>query len=248
MTSIDLDFIMADLPKLLASMKVGTDRIREIVLSLRNFSRLDQLEVKPVSIHDGIDSTLMILQHRLKPTSSQPRIDIVKQYSVLPPVECFAGQLNQVFMNVLSNAIDALQEEHTHSHAHASSTDAADSKTGVITVQTNVLDSSRVQILVQDNGPGIPEVIQRKLFDPFFTTKIVGKGTGLGLSISYQIIERHGGTLSCISSLGQGATFCIEIPVTQPSVKNHSDSHKTELTSTTDEVKRTNAQSSLISP
>ena len=166
MTSIDLDFVMVDLPKLLASMKVGTDRIREIVLSLRNFSRLDQFEVKPVSLHDGIDSTLMILQHRLKPTSSQPGIAVVKQYGVLPAVECFAGQLNQVFMNLLSNAIDALQEECTDAKTHA-----VGSKTGVITIQTKALDANRVQILVQDNGPGIPEVVQRKLFDPFFTTK-----------------------------------------------------------------------------
>ncbi|PSB30856.1 hypothetical protein C7B82_07970 [Stenomitos frigidus ULC18] len=226
MTSIDLDFIMADLPKLLASMKVGTDRIREIVLSLRNFSRLDQFEVKPVNLHEGIDSTLMILQHRLKPMSSQPGIEVIKQYGALPPVECFAGQLNQVFMNLLSNAIDALQDGWIDSERQT-----LERKAGVITIQTQVLDSNRVQILIRDNGPGISEAVQRKLFDPFFTTKIVGKGTGLGLSISYQIVERHGGTLSCVSAPGQGATFYIEIPVTQASGKGRSDSHKTELVS-----------------
>ncbi|MBI4781717.1 MAG: HAMP domain-containing histidine kinase [Oscillatoriophycideae cyanobacterium NC_groundwater_1537_Pr4_S-0.65um_50_18] len=202
--AMDIDFLMEDLPSLLASMKMGTERIQKIVLSLRSFSRMDEAEVKEVNIHEGIDSTLMILQNRLKAKSDRPAIEVIKHYSPLPSVECYAGQLNQVFMNLLANAIDALEEGIKITQHSAPS----------ITIWTEVLNSDRIRIRIADNGPGISEQVQQKLFDPFFTTKPVGKGTGLGLSISYQVItDRHKGTLKCSSSLGQGAEFTVEIPV-----------------------------------
>ncbi len=217
--AIDLDFLIEDLPKLLTSMKIGAERIQKIVLSLRSFSRMDEAEVKEVNIHEGIDSTLMILQNRLKAKSDRPAIVVVKQYSELPEVECYAGQLNQVFMNVLANAIDALEENFEKSASHIEIEALAESLEATqmaptITIGTEVIDCDRVRIRVADNGSGIPEPVQTKLFDPFFTTKPLGKGTGLGLSISYQIIsERHAGSLKCISSPGQGSEFVIEIPV-----------------------------------
>ncbi|MBW4541270.1 MAG: amino acid permease [Myxacorys chilensis ATA2-1-KO14] len=208
---IDLDFIAEDLPKTLTSMKGGADRIREIVLTLRNFSRLDEAGMKSVNIHDGIDSTLLILQNRLKATSNQSAIQIIKQYDDLPEVECYAGQLNQVFMNLISNAIDALQQRDKHR-----SPQTLKEHSSIITISTQRLGDEEVAICIKDNGPGIPETIQRKLFDPFFTTKPVGQGTGLGLSISYQIVvDKHGGTINCCSLPGQGAEFWIRIPVTQ---------------------------------
>ncbi len=202
--AVDLDFLLQDSPQLLASMQVGTARIQSIVKSLRNFSRMDEAEVKAVNLHEGIDSTLMILQHRLKGHASSPGITVVKNYGALPEVECFAGQMNQVFMNLLANAIDALEDKKALPQAEPAT----------ITISTQTLSTDWVEIRVTDNGPGIPAEIQAKLFDPFFTTKPVGKGTGLGLSISYQVLtERHGGCLTCQSSPGQGTTFVIEIPV-----------------------------------
>lgn len=203
----DLEFIAEDLPKLCSSLKVGTDRIRDIVLSLRNFSRHDQAKVKLVDIHEGLDSTLLILQHRLKPNSSYPSIEVIKQYGELPLVECFAGQLNQVFMNLLANAIDALQELEDKSESQS------DKAPLVITICTQLLEPDWVRISIKDNGIGMTEAVQNKLFDPFFTTKPIGKGTGLGLSISYHIIEKHGGSLRCLSQPSKGAEFIIEIPV-----------------------------------
>jgi two-component system, NtrC family, sensor kinase len=201
---VDLDFVRADLPKILASMKMGADRIREIVLSLRNFSRLDEAEMKRVDIHEGLDSTLLILQHKLKGSISG--IQLVKQYGQLPLVDCLAGQMNQVFMNVLGNAIDALE---TH---YADGPPTAVRPT--ITITTAALSEERVVIRIADNGPGIPLAVQPRLFDPFFTTKPIGKGTGLGLSISYQIVVgRHGGELRCHSVPGQGTEFWIELPI-----------------------------------
>ncbi|RUT07656.1 hypothetical protein DSM106972_019160 [Dulcicalothrix desertica PCC 7102] len=202
---VDLNFIVEDLPKMLSSIKLGTDRIRQIVLSLRNFSRLDQAEVKPVNIHEGIDSTLVILQHRLKAKPESPAICIIKEYGDLPPVECYAGQINQVFMNVLSNAIDALEQQR-------------ESKKNTITISTNISQFSdnrpSVLISIADNGCGIPEHVIKKIFDPFFTTKEVGQGTGLGLSISYQIIvDKHSGTFKCKSQPGEGTEFLIQIPI-----------------------------------
>ncbi|BAY74305.1 integral membrane sensor signal transduction histidine kinase [Nostoc linckia NIES-25] len=206
---MDLEFLQEDLPKILSSMKVGTDRIREIVLSLRNFSRMDEAEFKSVDIHEGIDSTLMILQHRLKGKPEQPEIQVIKDYGNLPPVECYAGQLNQVFMNILVNAIDALEESYAKGNHHQSKENSSQ-----ITIRTSVVNSTWVKVAIADNGVGISQELQQRIFDPFFTTKPVGKGTGMGMSISYQIItEKHGGKLDCFSTLGKGTEFIIQIPV-----------------------------------
>ncbi|MDX2244769.1 MAG: PAS domain S-box protein, partial [Leptolyngbyaceae cyanobacterium bins.302] len=210
---IDLEFLIDDLPKLLGSMKVGADRIREIVKSLRTFSRLDEAEFKTVDIHDGLESTLLILQNRLKSKSSSPGIQVIKAYGAVPPIECYAGQLNQVFMNILSNAIDALEEQFDLHQWQAVDVVAMQP---TITITTEVYRQNWVKIAIADNGPGIPAHVQQRLFDPFFTTKQVGKGTGLGMSISYQIItERHRGTLTCVSTVGTGAEFLIQIPIRQ---------------------------------
>jgi signal transduction histidine kinase len=192
---INLEFVIEDLQKILASMRIGTDRIREIVLSLRNFSRLDEAEKKAVNIHEGIESTLLILNHRLK-----QGIQVIREYGDLPNVECYPAKLNQVFMNILSNAIDALSEQENQMEK-------------CIWVQTEVVDSQNVRIKIKDNGPGINPEIQNQIFDPFFTTKPVNKGTGLGLAITYQIIEKHQGTIQVASQLRQGTEFIIEIPV-----------------------------------
>ncbi|MEH2349046.1 MAG: PAS domain S-box protein [Nostoc sp.] len=216
---IELDFLKSDLPKILDSMKVGADRIREIVLSLRTFSRLDEAEMKAVDIHEGIDSTLMILQNRIKGNKQHPIIEIIKEYDKLPLVECYAGQLNQVFMNILSNAIDALEER-------VGSVDEANKGNNqypipTIRICTQLQDSNQVIIRIADNGLGISEDFKKQLFDPFFTTKPIGKGTGMGLAISYQIVtERHGGSLKCISQLEQGAEFVINIPLIQDTQHN----------------------------
>ena len=205
-TGIDLDFIAEDLPKVMASMRMGTERIRQIVLSLRNFSRHDEAEMKSVDIHEGIDSTLLILQHRIKGTSDHIGVEVVKHYSCLPMVECYPGQLNQVFMNLLSNAIDALEGTATQQQG--------DDFVPTIQIYTEVFEKRWVHIRIVDNGPGIPEKVRSRLFDPFFTTKPVGKGTGLGLSISYQIVvEKHNGTLDCISTVGNGTEFRMQIPI-----------------------------------
>lgn len=196
---MNLDFLKEDLLKLLNSMRVGTDRIREIVLSLRNFSRHDEAECKRVNIHQGIDSTLMILQHRLKPTRENPEILVIKDYGQLPAIQCYSGQLNQVFMQLLNNAIDSVSAQ-------------CMGEQGEIKIKTQLLSNNRISIKISDNGLGIPQEIQSKLFDPFFTTKPVGKGTGLGLFISHQIVvNQHGGNLYCKSQIGQGAEFVVEI-------------------------------------
>ncbi|MEA5512460.1 GAF domain-containing protein [Nodularia sp. UHCC 0506] len=207
---IDLGFITQDLPKTLSSMKIGVDRIRQIVMSLRNFSRLDEAEMKAVNIHEGIDSTLLILQHRLKAVPEIPNIQIIKQYGDLPLIECYAGQINQVFMNVLSNAIDALENQKKSRSEQVN--------LGQITIHTAMSEFDNkvksVVIRITDNGGGIPESVQKRIFDPFFTTKPVGKGTGLGLSISYQIVvDKHHGIFKCNSQPNLGAEFWIEIPV-----------------------------------
>ena len=210
---IDLDYMTEDLPKLFSSMRVGTERIVEIVKSLRNFSRLDESAGKSVNIHEGIDSTLMILQNRLKSHSSRPGIQVVKDYHQLPNVECFPGQLNQVFMNILINAIDALEERDKQREI-----EECDRHPSTITIRTYLAAGAFVAVSIADNGWGIPESVKSRLFDPFFTTKPVGKGTGLGLSISHSIIvDRHGGKLSCFSTVGEGSEFLVEIPVEQNS-------------------------------
>lgn len=208
---IDLDFLVKDLPKTLFSMKVGAERIRDIILTLRNFSRLDEAEMKLVNIHEGLDSTLLILSHRLKAKVGYPAIQIVKEYGNVPVVECYAGQLNQVFMNVLSNAIDALENLRTEEQECKFSQNVPPT----ITIRTQAVNDY-VAVQIADNGSGMTEEVKAKLFDPFFTTKQVGQGTGLGLSISYQIVvQKHGGELWCKSALGQGTEFWIEIPVRQ---------------------------------
>jgi PAS domain S-box-containing protein len=204
---IELDFLKSDLPELLNSMKFGAERIREIVLSLRTFSRLDEAEMKAVDIHEGIDSTLMILQSHLKANGSHRGIEVIKEYTNLPLVECYAGQLNQVFMNILTNAIHGLEESLVNGKII---------NNPQIRIRTEVVAQNQVIIRIADNGIGIPEEIKQRLFDPFFTTKPVGKGTGMGLSICYQIItEKHGGCLECISQPGSGAEFAIAIPLKQ---------------------------------
>lgn len=214
--AIDSDFIMVDLPNLLTSMTVGAKRIKEIVLSLRNFSRLDEAEMKAVNIHEGIDSTLMILEHRFKAKSNYLGIEVIKEYGDLPLVECYAGQLNQVLMNLLVNAIDALEEAVENAEWGAGEKAPTIPQ---IRINTNLTKDNQLVIRIIDNGFGIPEDIQQHLFEPFFTTKPVGKGTGLGLSISYQIItQKHQGKLQCVSALGKGTEFVIVIPLKQQGV------------------------------
>jgi signal transduction histidine kinase len=241
--AIDLDFIMTDLAQLQDSMKLGAERIREIVRSLRTFSRLDESDTKSVDIHSGIESTLMILQNRLKGKPSYPTITVIKEYSELPPVDCSPGQLNQVFLNLLTNAIDALEEKIKNQQSEFIDplSETAIYPQPTITINTGILrkdssdailvtDSSPpstlgetgntsahpnyVFIRIADNGLGITPETQKQLFDPFFTTKPVGQGTGLGLAISYQIVvEKHGGQLRCNSAPGEGSEFVVEIPI-----------------------------------
>lgn len=214
----ELDFILDDLPKMLASMKVGTTRIREIVLSLRNFARTDEAGMKSVNIHDGIDSTLTILHNQLKAKSTRPEIEVIREYGDLPLVECYAGQLNQVFMNILSNAIDALEEANKPRTLAEIKADP-----NRITIRTTLIGEEQVEIAIADNGPGIPEGIRNRIFDPFFTTKPIGEGTGMGMSISYSIVtEKHGGTIDCISTPGGGTEFIIKIPLHQRANKRNS--------------------------
>jgi signal transduction histidine kinase len=209
--TIDLDFLLQDMPELMSSMKMGTERICQIVRSLQNFSRLEDTQMKAVNIHEGLDCTLLILKNRLKGMAGHSGIEVVKQYGELPLVECYAGQLNQVFMNILSNAIDALSD----GNSKRSPQDIRNHPSQ-ITIRTEVLRSNIVKISIADNGPGITEAVKARLFEPFFTTKPMGKGTGLGLSISYQIVvEKHKGLLWCESKPGKGTEFCIEIPICQ---------------------------------
>ncbi|MBD2012661.1 PAS domain S-box protein [Microcoleus sp. FACHB-53] len=228
--SIDLDFLSEDLPKLMNSMQMGAERIRQIVLSLRNFSRLDKAAREPVDLHQGIDNTLLLLQHRVKAKAGRPKIEIVKEYGELPLVECYAGQMNQVFMNILGNAIDALEElnderwqvesykfEGTQKSKVESLNNNVQPTTPCIRIDTQLKDDNTVLIRIADNGPGMTAQVQQQIFDPFFTTKSVGQGTGLGLSISYQIIvDKHGGQLKCVSTPGEGTEFWIELPVMLP--------------------------------
>lgn len=228
---IELDFLMEDLPKLLISMNMGTERIRNIVLSLRNFSRLDEAEKKPVDIHEGIDSTLMILQNRLRFIDKRLEIQVIKEYANLPKINCYPSQLNQVFLNIISNAIDALEESFSSINAvqktatfYGNTTNQSEPLINKISkklyrdltikISTSLGEKNVVIVRVFDNGVGIkPDVIPR-IFDPFFTTKVVGKGTGLGLSISHSIVvEKHGGQLTCNSTFGVGTEFIISLPL-----------------------------------
>ncbi|MEH2468434.1 ATP-binding protein [Nostoc sp.] len=217
---IDLDFLIQDITKLFQSMKVGTERIKEIIESLRSFSRLDEAELKQVNVHEGIENTLMILEHRLQARHDKyPEIKVIKKYGQLPNVTCYAGQLNQVFMNILVNAIDALEASANNSQWSAVNPQTTDNQkltknNPQIQIKTELIDKKWIAVSIADNGLGINEQVRSKLFDPFFTTKAVGKGTGLGLSISYQIIvEKHKGELRCFSMPGKGAEFVMKIPV-----------------------------------
>ena len=204
-TEIDLSFILEDLPKILNSIEVGTSRIQDIILGLRNFSRLDEAEMKSVDIHEGIENTLMILQHRFKSKDNYPKIQLIKEYGQLPEVTCYPSQLNQVFMSIVGNGIDALEELHRKGKIR---------ENPIIRISTQLLDSNTVRILIADNGSGIEQKVKEKIFDPFFTTKPVGSGVGLGLSISYQIVvEKHKGHLICNSTVGEGTEFLIDIPM-----------------------------------
>ncbi len=216
--AIELDFLLSDFPKILKSIRVGADRIRQIVVSLRNFSRLDEAEVKAVDIHEGIDSTLLILQNRLKSKPGGiPGIQLVKDYGELPQIECYAGQMNQVFMNVIANALDALEEKRCQLGSDGDVLpDEFSSVLPTLTIRTEVAGSNAIAIKIIDNGAGMSESVRSKIFDPFFTTKPVGSGTGLGLSISYQIVvEKHKGQLDCFSEVGVGTEFAIAIPIKQ---------------------------------
>jgi signal transduction histidine kinase len=233
---IDTAFLLEDMPKLITSMKVGADRIRQIVSSLRNFSRLDEAEVKLVDIHDGIESTLLILQNRLKGKLERTSIQVIRAYGDIPKVECYAGQLNQVFMNIISNAIDVLEECPKFNGEPRTSDKELEFKIQQALQRTRHLDAvcqqdepciwirtdstcdGWITVRIADNGSGIPESLRQRLFDPFFTTKPAGKGTGLGLSISHQIVvEKHGGMLHCESEFGKGTEFRVEIPIRQQS-------------------------------
>ncbi|HBL12733.1 MAG TPA: urea ABC transporter substrate-binding protein [Cyanobacteria bacterium UBA11162] len=220
MQSVELDFLIKDLPKTLSSMEIGAERIRHLVLSLRNFSRTDQASMQPVNIHEGIESTLLILRNRLKSNGQRPDIELVKDYGELPLVECYPSQLNQVFMNLLGNAIDALEEWNDlwgmgkMKPLSRGDCTTKNSRIPTIWIRTELLDANRVVVKIADNGGGISEDVKLKLFDPFFTTKPIGKGTGLGLSISYQIVvEKHRGILRCESIPGERTEFVIEVPV-----------------------------------
>jgi two-component system NtrC family sensor kinase len=210
---VDPEFLLRDLPQILSSMRAGAERIRQIVLSLRNFSRLDESSRKTVDIHEGIESTLLVLKTQL-----QEDIELIRQYGELPLVECYPGQLNQVFMNILINAIDALREWKGEHKAIAICTDY---------VPATGTAEAMVRVVIADNGPGIPHNVQSNIFDPFFTTKEVGQGTGLGLTVSYQtIVNQHGGNLKFYSEPGLGAEFMIEIPVSHiPTLSSSTTPH-----------------------
>ncbi|MEG4998217.1 PAS domain-containing sensor histidine kinase [Microcoleus sp. B4-D4] len=206
---VELEFLLEDLPKAMSSMQIGADRIREIVRSLRNFSRKDDSQMSKVNLHEGIEGTLLILQSRLRAHGNYPEITVIKDYGNLPLVECYSGKINQVFMNLIGNAIDAIEEYNA-----GRSVEEAQATRSKIKIRTEVQNSNAV-IRISDNGPGMPEEVCQQLFEAFFTTKPADKGTGLGLSISYKVVREHGGTLSCVSALGQGAEFIIEMPMEQ---------------------------------
>ncbi|MGD2182180.1 sensor histidine kinase [Lusitaniella coriacea] len=205
---IELNFLQTDLPKLLGSMTVGAERIRNIVLALRNFSRVDKAQMEVCDIHRGLDDTLVILGNRLKAKPDRPEIKTIKEYSQIPPIECYPGQLNQVFTNLLSNAIDAIEGNFTPKNSYT------------LRICSKVVDKDWVEIQITDSGSGIPKQTQSRLFEAFFTTKPIGKGTGLGLSISYQIIaEQHNGIIWCQDAEDGGTQFTIKIPQKQPQEK-----------------------------
>lgn len=209
----DLPFLQEDLPKILDSMDIGTGRIRQMVASLRNFSRVDEAELKAVDVHEGIRNTLLLLRYRLKANEHRPAIQVNEDYGVLPPVECYPSQLNQCFMNLLANAIDAIDEAYMlNDYVKAAGVNLGPA----IDIKTLMVNDAQVKILISDTGIGIPEPLRQRILEPFFTTKPAGKGTGMGLSISYKIIaERHSGQLHFCSDVGKGTAWTIQIPVRQ---------------------------------
>ncbi|MEG4251416.1 PAS domain-containing protein [Microcoleus sp. Pol10D4] len=210
LAEVEVDFIAGDFPKIMASMQEGANRIKQIVLSLRNFSRLDETERKVIDIHEGIESTLVILQHRFQSQPKRREIQVIKNYGNLPKVECYPAQLNQVFMNLLVNAIDSMEESSAHCTC----------KVNQLRIVTEVSSENQVCVRISDSGLGIRPEVQSRMFDPFFTTKPVGSGTGLGLSISYQIVkDTHGGKLECHSEVGRGTEFAIKLPISQKKLK-----------------------------
>ncbi len=219
--NIDINFLIKDLPDILSSMKLGSERISGIVLSLQNFSHFGKSEIKTVDIHTGIDDTLLLLQHRLKATTKRPEIQILQKYESLPQVECYPRDLNQVFLNILNNAIDAIEESFILDKSPVKNIAEGVNHKGEISndnpqirICTELVHSRIVRIRIFDNGCGISKANQRHIFDPFFTTKSVGNGTGLGLPISYQIVvNKHGGALKCFTKENMGTEFFIEIPI-----------------------------------
>ncbi|MEY3869064.1 MAG: hypothetical protein RLZZ338_2955 [Cyanobacteriota bacterium] len=207
----EINFLIAEIPKVFSSMAIGSERIKHLILSLHNFAQTDQAQLQLVDIHDGIESTLMILQHRLKSHGDYHAIELIKEYNELPPIECYVCSLNQVFMNILTNAIEVLEPQRILKKPSSNF-----EKVPRIEIMTNIYDENHITISISDNGSGMyPEIISR-IFEPFFTTKPIGKGTGLGLSISYQIVvEQHKGQLECLSLKEQGTQFLIKLPVTQ---------------------------------
>lgn len=216
---MDLNFLVEDLDKILDSMKFGSERIKNIVNSLRNFSRLGEAKLKKVDLHEGLESSLMILQHRLEPDGSdRPKIQVIKNYQKIPKVECYAGEINQVFINILTNAIDALTQTNPNLSLIDGNPSCPNSECIIPTIEisTELIHPDQVQITIADNGPGMTEKVRKQLFDPFFTTKPVGAGRGLGLSISYQtVVEGHQGHLCCQSTPGEGTNFKIILPLKQ---------------------------------
>jgi signal transduction histidine kinase len=207
--AMELDYIVTDLPEIINSMQLGTERIKEVTQTLRTFSRIDETEKKLVDIHVGINNTLIILTQRLKAKADRPAIQVIKEYGELPLVECYAGQLNQVFMNILSNAIDALEQDNV-----GRTFAEIEQNPNQIFVRTEVVDNDWVSVRIKDNGIGMSEDVQKRLFEPFFTTKPVGKGTGFGLAITRQIVlEKHGGTFQCVSAPGEGTEFIVQIRI-----------------------------------
>jgi signal transduction histidine kinase len=208
---IDLEYLTEDLPKILGSMHQGIGRLKDISLSLRTFARSDISSMVEFQIHEGIDSTLMLLKHRFKDQGDRPQIEVVKQYGELPPINCYPGQLNQVFMNIIANAIDAFDDL----HQNRSNQEIAATYPHTITIATSVeYQQKTVTICIEDNAFGMPPEVQARIFEPSFTTKPVGKGTGLGLAISYQIIiDKHNGQINCLSTFGQGTKFIITLPI-----------------------------------
>jgi len=210
---IDLDFILEDWQNLFKSIGFGAERIKDIVVSLQNFGRLNQSDIKTIDIHEGIDSTLQVLQYRLNSEDKKHKIAVIKEYDKLPLVTCYASQLNQVFFNLINNAIDALEEKYDFSYFSSQVTDKTPNQP-TIHLQTELTDCHQIRIQIIDNGCGISKAVQKKIFDPFFTTKPPGKGVGLGLSICHQIIvEKHQGKISCVSKQGEGTQITLEIPI-----------------------------------